>query len=127
VDVESQLVLLRGDDFCGWGASVRFCEGALLPIFRGDLSFELPKRICGDRDFRLTSDTWPTQLRALLQMWDGVYWQLFTTQQSDVDKLIRVHGVDPAMKLYFVDLEREYPEPSNQKLIAARPNASGDA
>jgi hypothetical protein len=33
-DVTRQLVLLRGDDFCRWGASLSCNEGALLPIFR---------------------------------------------------------------------------------------------
>lgn len=32
-DLDSQLMLLRGDDFTHWGASMHFCEGAFLPIF----------------------------------------------------------------------------------------------
>jgi hypothetical protein len=34
-DIDSQLLLLRGDDFERWGKSIHFCEGAFLPVFRG--------------------------------------------------------------------------------------------
>jgi hypothetical protein len=39
-DLESQMLLLKGDDFAGWGASMYFCEGALLPIFRQPPTFD---------------------------------------------------------------------------------------
>jgi hypothetical protein len=107
---------------------VSFCEGALLPIFRTVPTFELLTRLYYGRDFRLTSETWPVQMRALLQMWDGVYWQMFTTEQTDVDTVIRTHAGDPKFKMYVVDLEREYPDPSNQELEVAVPSsATSDA
>jgi len=28
-------------------------------------------------------------MRAVLQMWDDIYWQLFTTEYSDIEILIR--------------------------------------
>jgi hypothetical protein len=127
-DVTRQLVLLRGDDFCCWGASISCSEGALLPIFRDAPHFELLSRLYWSRDFRLTSDTWPNKMRALLQMWDGAYWQVFTTERSDIDTLIRAHAGDQKFMMYFVDLDREYPDPSNQELeIAAPSSATGDA
>jgi hypothetical protein len=118
-DLESQMLLLKGDDFAGWGASMYFCEGALLPIFRQPPTFDLLKRLFWDRDFRLTSDTWPDEMRALLHMWDDIYWQFFTTEESDLNMIIRAHSGDPKLKLYFVDLDLEYPNPSNQKLQVA--------
>ena len=86
------------------------------------VDFELLTRLYYGRDFRLTSETWPAQMRALLQMWDGVYWQMFTTERSDVDAVIRAHARDPKVKMYVVDLEREYPDPSNQELELAVPS-----
>ena len=118
-DLASQVLLLRGDDFEHWGASMYFCEGAFLPIFREQPSFDLLKRLYWGRDFRLTSETWPGQMRAVLHMWDDIYWQLFTTERADIDALLRVHVGDPKLKMYFVDFDREYPDPSNQELQLA--------
>ena len=115
-DVKSQFALLRGDDFGRWGKGVSFCEGALMPIFREAPSFGLLTKLYYDRGFRLTPETWPATMRALLQMWDGIYWQIFTTEKSDVDAVIRAHEGNPKFKIYVVDIEREYPDPSNQEL-----------
>jgi hypothetical protein len=127
-DVKNQFALLGGDDFCRWGKAVSSCQGALLPIFRDAPSFASLTQLYYGRDFRLTSETWPTKMRALLQLWDGRYWQIFTTEQADVDALIRAHAGDPKFKLYRVDLKREYPDPSNQELeVALPPGVTVDA
>ena len=118
-DVDTQWMVLRGDDFARWGASLRFCEAAFLPIFREPPAFGLLDRLFWSPDFRLTSDTWPSGMRALLHMWDDIYWQLFTTERSDLDLLIRAHAGDPKLKMYFVDFDREFPDPSNQDLVPA--------
>lgn len=118
-DVRSQFALLRGDDFCRWVKAVRFCEGAWLPIFREAPPFELLTQLCYSRKFRLTPKTWPKRMRALLHMWDGVYWQIFTTERSDVDAVIRAHEGKTDFKMFVVDLEREYPDPSDEPLETA--------
>ena len=118
-DIESQVMLLRGDDFARWGASMYFCEGAFLPVFRTRPTFDLLKRLYRSRDLHLTSETWPSEMRAVLHMWDDIYWQLFSTERADLDILIRAHRGDPKLKMYFVDFDREYPDPSNEKLQAA--------
>ncbi|HWQ92076.1 MAG TPA: hypothetical protein VN673_10420 [Clostridia bacterium] len=126
-DLDTQLMLLQGDDFVRWGASMYFCEGAFLPIFRTRPTFDLLKRLYWSRDFRLTSDTWPTGMRAVLHMWDDIYWQIFTTERTDLDILIRAHTGDPRLKMYSVDFDREYPDPSNQELqIAALSDETSD-
>ena len=101
------------------GALLNFDEGALLPIFREPPTFRFLKRLYWGRNFRLTSETWPRQMRALLHMWDDIYWQLFTTESADLDHLLRAHAGDSKLKMYFVDLDREYPDPSNQPLRPA--------
>jgi hypothetical protein len=118
-DLDCQLLLLRGDDFEQWGPSMYFCEGAFLPIFGEPPTFELLKRLYWDRDFCLTSESWPSEMRAVLHMWDDIYWQLFTTDRSDIDALLKVHTGDPKLKLYYVDFDKEYPDPSNQELQPA--------
>ena len=118
-DVDSQLMLLRGEDFAGWGASVHFNEGAFLPVFQESPGFDLIKRLYWDHDFSLTSKTWPGQMRAVLHMWDDIYWQLFSTERSDIELLIRAHAGDSKLEMFFVDFDREFPDPSNQKLQRA--------
>ena len=118
-DVNRGLVLLRGDRFPRWGPALHSDEGVLLPVFTGEPSFDLAADLYWNRQFRLNCDTWPAQMRSLLQMWDDVYWQLFTTERSDVDTLVRLHGTDPQLKMCFVDLDREYPDPSNTELQPA--------
>ena len=115
-DVKTQLLVLSGDDFLAWGAELYVYGGALLPIFREIPSFDLLRQLHWDRTFRLSSATWPSGMRAVLHMWDDLYWQLFSVAASDVDELARVHSGDPKLKLYYVDLDREYPEPSNEAL-----------
>ena len=120
-DVESQLLLLRGDDFRTWGARHYTVEGAFLPILRYPVPFERLKRLYWDPAFHLTTQTWPEEVRAVLHMWDDVYWQLFSTERSDVDLLVRAHADDPRLSMYYVDFDREYPDPSNQPLTPAAP------
>lgn len=118
-DLESQLMLLRGDGFSHWGAVRYSCEGDFLPLFTEPPGFELLKRLYWDRDFVLGPDTWPDELRAVLHMWDDIYWQLFSRDRGDIDLLIRTHANDPKLKLFFVDFVREYPDPSNGPLEPA--------
>ncbi|MDD1751052.1 MAG: hypothetical protein LUO89_14405 [Methanothrix sp.] len=118
-DVKRQLLLLKGDNFADWGASAYFVEGALLPIFREPPSFDFLGRLYWNHDYHLTSKDWPRQMRAVMHMWDDIYWQLFSTERSDIEALIRAHVGDPKLKMYFVDFDCEYPDPSNGELQAA--------
>ena len=127
-DVRRQLVLLRGSEFEQWASAVSAGEGALLPMVREPTTFDLVKRLYGDHAFRLTSATWPPEMRGLLHMWDCVYWQLFATVRSDVTAVVRAHAGDPKARMCFVDLDREYPDPSNEDLQPATPDGGpGDA
>lgn len=127
-DVGRQLVLIRGSGFDRWAAAVSFCEGAFLPIFGQTPAFDLVEQLYWDREFSLTSESWPPGMRGLLHMWDGAYWQLFTTVRSDVTELVRAHAGDPKSKMFYVDLDSEYPDPSNGELQPATPDGGhGDA
>ena len=119
-DVKTQIMLLRGDGFEQWAPDVHFTQGAFLPVFRAEPPFALLKRMFWEPgNFGMTSTTWPTEMRAAIHMWDDMYWQLFTTHRSDVDLLIRAHHGDPKLKLYFVDLDLEYPNPTGEELRPA--------
>jgi hypothetical protein len=123
VDARSGLALLRGGGFEEWGSSLHFYESAFLPIFDRIPAFELLNHLYWSRDYRLTSENWPNDLRAVLHMWDDVYWQLFTPAQPSVEKLIQTHFKDPKLKMYSVDFDQEFPDPSNQELQIASPSS----
>ena len=118
-DIDSQMAILRGDDFLEWGASYYAVGGALLPVFSRVPSFDVLTELFWSPTFRLTADTWPENCRAMLHMWDDIYWQLFTTVRTDVDRLVTAHSADPLLRIYSVDLEKEYPDPSNLPLQPA--------
>jgi hypothetical protein len=121
-DIDSQMMLLRGDDFESWGAATYLIGGAFLPIFPQPPTRDTLRRLDMLRwGPQLTSATWPGEMRALVHMWDDMFWQLFSTERSDLDILIRAHAGDPMLKMYFVDLDLEYPLPSNQPLRPATP------
>jgi hypothetical protein len=88
-------------------------------------SFDLLKRLYWDSTFQLLAATWPPTMRAMLHMWDDIYWQLFSAMRSDIDDLVRVHSGDPKLKMYYVDIDREYPNPSNQELRPAVVDRTG--
>ncbi|HEX8237899.1 MAG TPA: hypothetical protein VF600_18305 [Abditibacteriaceae bacterium] len=115
-DVDSKLLLLCGDDFLKWAVHSYHVEGAFLPIFNEVPSFDDLKRVYWEQDFSLSSVSWPSGMRALLHMWDDIYWQLFSTERSDIDFLVQTHAGDPRLEMYYVDFDKEYPDPSNQPL-----------
>lgn len=118
-ELDGQLMFLSGDDFPSWAGRYPGQCGYLL-IFRGLPTFDLARRIFWDSEFRLTSGTWPEDLRAVLHCWDDIYWQLFSADGTDVDALINAHEGDPRLKMFLVELDREYPDPSNEELQPAR-------
>jgi len=118
-DLEGQILIIRGDGFSTWAPQYYSGEGAFLPVFREAPSFDLLRRMLWDREFKLSSKTWPTGMRSLLHNWDDMFWQLFSVERADVDLLVRIHSADPKLKMFFVDLDREFPNPSNTGLAPA--------
>jgi hypothetical protein len=117
-DVKTQLAILSGDEFPQWGPGCR--DAALLPVFVVRPKIEVARDLFWSQTFRLTTRTWPREMRSLLHCWDDIYWQFFSTDRADIDLLIEAHAGDPMLDLYFSDLDREYPNPSNQKLVPVK-------
>lgn len=121
-DIATQLLLLRGDDFPKWAADVYTVGGAFLPILRESVPFDRLKDLYWQPSSQLKADTWPPEMRAVLHMWDDIYWQFFSTERSDIDRLVQAHTGDPKLDMYYVDFDKEYPNPSNQPLERAGDN-----
>lgn len=112
-NVKSQFMLLRGGDFARWGPNMHYVEGAFLPVFQESPGYDVLNGIY----HKLTSDTWPAKMKGLVHMWDDVYWQYFSRDESDIEFLIQAHAQKhPKLEMYYVDFDREYPDPSNEDL-----------
>ena len=115
-DVDSRLMLLRGEDFTRWGACMHFVEG-LSPHLPGCPTFKLLKRLYWDHEFRLTSENWPGELTSVLHMWDDIYWQILPRRKPTSTSCFAFRG--PMLKIYWVEFDRKYPDPSNEELLPA--------
>jgi hypothetical protein len=60
------------------------------------------------QNFQLTSKSWPKQMKALFQMWDDIYWQIFSVEHSDIETLIRAHSADPKLKMFHVGFDQRH-------------------
>lgn len=114
-DTKRQTVILRGGSFSKWAPQLRSCEGMLVYVFGQAPSFELLETL-SSREFSLTPFSWPNELRAVLHNWDDMYWQVFTNEPSDIECLVRYHFDNPRLKMFLVDMDLEFPSPSNREL-----------
>jgi hypothetical protein len=48
-----------------------------------------------------------------------------STERSDVDLLLRAHAGDPKLRMYRVELEHDFPDPSDRELRPAAPDEGG--
>jgi len=118
-DLKTQLLVLRADGFSNWAPKFYSYEGAFLPIFTEAPSFDLLNRLYWNRSFVLNSESWPTGMRSILHNWDDMFCQLFSVDKEDIDSLVSSHLSDPKLKIFFVEFDVEYPNPSNKELTPA--------
>ena len=112
-DLNTQFMLLQGDNFLQWAPTMTYCEGAFLPIFQEAPGFDVLYELFQN----LTSATWPARMKALVHMWDDAYWQFFSPDPSEIEFLIQAHARQKRkLEMYYVDFDREYPDPSNEDL-----------
>ena len=117
-DISSQIMLLDGDGFEQWSEWMRNDGWAFLPVFQDRPSYAVLRQVFWGHP-RLDSESWPANMRALLHLRDGVYWQCFSIDRADIDVLVRAHAGDPKLDIYYVDFDCEYPDPSGQELQPA--------
>ena len=119
-DEQRQLILLQGSGFMSWGMDRRFCQGAFVPLFGEAPSFDTVDELFRGSDEAIRSGAWPDEMRALMYMWDDIYWEYYTREPSDIDRLLLAHQDDRNLKLYRVDIGEDYPNPREVELPVAR-------
>jgi hypothetical protein len=117
-DLKRQIVFLDGSAFDVWGPNVYSCEGAFHQVFEkgilGGAVGEIHELDDALADFQ---DAWPDGLCSIIHMWDDIYWQYFTVDHSEIDLLVEAHRRDTRLKMFEVDVRKEYPDPSNEDLV----------
>ncbi|MDJ0847384.1 MAG: hypothetical protein QNK04_03280 [Myxococcota bacterium] len=119
-DEQHQLMLLRGSGFMSWGRSRDFCQGAFLPVFDEAPSSDTLHQLFRGSDAEIRSGAWPDPMRALIHMWDDIYWEYYSREPSDIDRLLLAHQDDRNLTLHGVDIREDYPNPRDVELPAAR-------
>jgi hypothetical protein len=114
--VKPQIAILNGNAFSAWSLEENIYEGAFIPIFSEMPDEKMVSKLFWDNEFKLTSRTWPTELLSFIHMWDDVFWQYFSRDKSEIDLLIEEHLKRKKMRMFHVDLNREYPDPSADEL-----------
>ena len=62
---------------------------------------------------------WPPSLHCLLHCWDGIYWEIFTTDESELRELLKAHRDRAALQIFHVDFALDYPNPVRTELKPA--------
>lgn len=119
-NLQRQTLLLRWAAFELWAVSKLSNEGFAVDVFKGPLSSGDADRLFRPNGLRSISGHWRPNQQAIIHCWDDIYWQMFTTDRSAINELIRIHDGDAKLKLYAVDFAHEFPEPSNRELQPAK-------
>ena len=102
------------------GPLVEECEGTTVCIFKRDVPFAQARAALKDlAKYYLVPDlprTYPDLVDALLHNWDGVYWQIFTRNETYLNKLVTTHARCSGLRGYSVRFEEEFPMPSEKEL-----------
>ena len=115
LDFERRTAFVRGSSFPAWAPNAHSIQAEFIRIFDRVPSPQSRKRLDSPH-FKLKPSKWPKELRAVIHMWDDIYWQLFTPDPSYIHTLISRHSNDPLLKAYHVDLNDDFPEPGDKKL-----------
>jgi hypothetical protein len=113
---KEQYVLLRTDKIRDWSDSIEGFEGGFYPIFsRRPIASEI-KAVYGASTVKLKARNISRDIRAVIDNWDGIYWQYFSRTAGDLEALISHHLRDPMLDIFYVEFDEEFPDPSNKPL-----------
>jgi hypothetical protein len=64
--------------------------------------------------------SYPAAIRTVLHNFDGIYWEIYSTDPSDLDLLISEHRGNDALQMFRVEFGADFPTPGNRSLQRAR-------
>jgi len=103
--------LMKCTVFREFGKYVYEFEGAGLCVLEPSVTLERALRIENEVWGQSSLKNLPQGVICLVQNWDGVFWQIFSNDQSYLKILQAAHGKSEALPAYWVDLSEDFPNP----------------
>lgn len=116
VDLRNQILFLNGSFIESWASEVRVFEGAYFTVFNSVPNYELTKKLFWGRNFKLATKNWPDELLLVIEMWDDIFWQIFTKDIAVLKNIAIAHDKNAKIKMYHVNIDDDSPDPRNVKL-----------
>ena len=115
--------------FRDFGKYVYEFEGAGFCVLEPGVTLEHALRIEKEVRGQVLLKELPQGVICLLQNWDGVFWQIFSTDPGYLKTLQAAHGGSEVLPAYWVELSKDFPNPrgsSPQKaeMIRVEPSAA---
>jgi hypothetical protein len=105
------LELMACSVFGEFGKYVYEFEGAGFCVLEPGISIECALRIEKEVWGLRTLQELPQGVICLLHNWDGVFWQIFSTDLKYLNILQAVHGGSKVVPAYWVELSEDFPNP----------------
>lgn len=116
LDLKGQLLFLNGSFISSWASEVRVYEGAFLTVFGKVPDHKLAQKLFWDDGFKLGTKNWPSELLVVIEMWDDIFWQIFSPDDAVLKHLALAHAENDRIKMYHVNIDDDSPDPRNEKL-----------
>lgn len=91
------------------GKSIDEFEGNLLTVIKNE-----PKKRDWEK-FSTQETNHDENIDCFLSNWDGIYWEIFSSNEGHFKCLLEEHKNDKNLEIYYVDSEIDYPEPKRCK------------
>ncbi|MBN9693894.1 MAG: hypothetical protein J0M24_26935 [Verrucomicrobia bacterium] len=103
--------LMSGSVLTEFGKYVYEFEGAGFCMLEPGVTIEQAARIGNEVWSRMSLRELPEGVICLIQNWDGVFWQIFSTDLRYLEILQAAHGGSELVPAYWVELSEDFPNP----------------
>ena len=103
--------LVKCSAFREFGRCVYEFEGAGFCVLESGVTLERALEIEADVWSRRSLKELPQGVICIVQNWDGVFWQIFSTDPAHLQILQAAHADSDVLSAYWVDLSEDFPNP----------------
>lgn len=117
---ETSLLLHEGSFLPSFGREMPEFDGSILVILRDciDQGFTW-KKFLDLANGNLVEVGDSAAVCGIVHNFDGVYWELFPADAEELEILLTTHRGNKALKMFWVDIAKDYPTPANRSLAEA--------
>jgi hypothetical protein len=113
-DTREALVASRTEHIHHWGPYLTDGMWRFFVIVRDYVDFGLIGKHYYQGKETLKNGVWPRNFHTVIQCYDGMFWQVFSRDETVITVLKEHHRLDPQLVMYYVCMEDEFPEPSDE-------------